>query len=311
MKFQTPYNNPYATIDPNSNAHDDNTVSQGYEMGYYNNADSNYQSGAGYGHDDMIQFFSDLEDIKKDLKTYDATVDRIEQLHTRSLSEVNDQAVEIVNDQLTDAVSDARAQSSNLRYKVQQLLNHSVNDNTKTTQAENIKVEFQKSVKRYQSVENTFRKRFRDRTERQFRTVRPDASDAEIKEVVDQAESGQTQIFAQAVMQSNRVGAAQSALDEIQNRHNEILLINKTVEELAELFRDLELMVAEQGETVTNIQNNAEVTSRHLENGLVQVQGGINKAKSFRKKKWICLGIVILIIIIIVVVVVVYKVTQK
>lgn len=112
-------------------------------------------------------------------------------------------------------------------------------------------------------------------------------------------------------MQSNRVGAAQSALDEIQNRHNEILLINKTVEELAELFRDLELMVAEQGETVTNIQNNAEVTSRHLENGLVQVEGGIKAARSSRKKKWICLGIVILIIIIIVAAVVAYELTKK
>lgn len=298
MKFQSPYGNPYSQLNENSGAPAGANPNQGYEMGHINNGNTGYQSAPNGDHDDMMQFFADLDGVKKDLKAYDSSIDRIEQLHTQSLSEVNDEQIEIINNQLSDMVSDTKTQGADLRQRVQYLLNKSVNNSTKTTQANNIKEQFQKSVKRYQNMENNFRNKFRERTERQFRTVRPDASDSEVKEAVDEAENGHTQIFAQAVMQSNRVGAAQSALDEVQNRHNEILLINKTVEELAELFRDLEVMVAEQEASVQQISANAETTQKNLESGIVETSKAVKSARAARRKKWICFGIVLLICVI-------------
>lgn len=290
MASQNPYGNPYAQ---------GNQGNQGYEMGYVNNG---YQQPAAGGHDDMIQFFSELDEVKKDLASYESSIDRIEQLHTRSLSEVNDEQIEIINNQLADMVNDTRTQGSELKKRIQYLLNKGQNDNTKNTQANNIKDQFQKAVKRYQNMENNFRLKFRERTERQFRTVRPDASESEVKEAVDEAENGHTQIFAQAVMQSNRVGAAQSALDEVQNRHREIVLINQTVEELANLFRDLEIMVAEQEAPIQQINKTTKEAQTHLEQGVAQTGLAVKSARAARKKKWICFGICVVACIILAVV---------
>lgn len=325
MKFQSPYGSPYSKLDESTNLHNSDrsgpAPNQGYEMDYVNDQQANsygnnsygnnYGNQAGSGHDDMIQFFADLDEVKKELNAYESSIDRIEQLHTRSLSEVNDENLEIINNHLSDMVNDSRSQGADLKKRVQFLLNKAQNDSTKKTQANNVKDQFQKAVKRYQNMENNFRLKFRERTERQFRTVRPDASEHEVKQAVDDAENGHTQIFAQAVMQSNRVGAAQSALDEVQNRHREIVLINQTVEELANLFRDLELMVAEQEAPIQQINKSTQQAQVHLEQGVAQTGLAVKSARAARRKKWICLGICLLICAIIAIILGVVFGTRK
>lgn len=298
MTLQSPYGNPYSQLDENASAQAG--AAGGYEMGYVNNENpyTQTQTVGVSGNDDMLEFFAELDEIKKELGSYDANVDRVEQLHARSLSEVNDEQLELVNNQLAAVVEQTRDQGADLRKRIQLLLNHSQRDNTKKNQSENVKRQFQASVQRYQAMENSFRQKFRDRTERQFRTVRPDAADSEVKEAVDEAELGHTQIFAQAIMQSNRRGEAQSALDEVENRHREILLINKTVEELAELFRDLEIMVAEQEAPVQAIEYQANNAQTHIQGAVAQTSKAVESARAARRKKWICFGIIVIICII-------------
>lgn len=89
----------------------------------------------------------------------------------------------------------SRAQGADVKRRIQQLVNQAQRDSTKKNQAENVKRQFQESVSRYQSVEGSFRKKFRNRAERQFRTIRPDAPEDEVKNVVDEAELGNTQIL--------------------------------------------------------------------------------------------------------------------
>ena len=67
--------------------------------------------------------------------------------------------------------------------------------------------------------------------------VKPDASPEEVKAVVDDDQGGQ--IFSQALMNSNRYGQAQSAYREVQERHEDIRRIERTLTELAQLFNDV------------------------------------------------------------------------
>jgi syntaxin 1B/2/3 len=74
--------------------------------------------------------------------------------------------------------------------------------------------------------------------ERQFRIVKPDASPEEVRAVVND-DNGNNQIFQQAMMSSNRYGESRAAYREVQERHEDIKRIEKTLTELAQLFNDV------------------------------------------------------------------------
>ena len=65
-------------------------------------------------------------------------------------------------------------------------------------QAETVKTRFTSLLQEHQGVERDFKKKVRDRVERQYRIVNPQATEEEVKEVT---ESDNPQVFSQAVSQ--------------------------------------------------------------------------------------------------------------
>jgi syntaxin 1B/2/3 len=267
--------------------------SGGYEMADVNPYATNNS-------DDMIAFFGEVDDIKRNLVQFDDNVDRIESLHKRSINEVGTENEEWIQKQMDGVVQETTSLSDTLRQRIKSLQARSQKDSTKKTQAENVKRQFMASIGKYQNVEAAFRQRYREVAERQYRIVRPDATDAEVREAIE--DSAGTQIFSQALMSSNRRGQAQTALTEVQTRHREIQKIEKTMAELAQLFRDMEILVAEQEEPVRHIDEQAVAVQQDIEQGVAHTSRAIFSARAARKKKWWCLGILLIVVIILAVV---------
>lgn len=142
----------------------------------------------------------------------------------------------------------------------------------------------------YQKLESAFREKTREQQARQYRIVNPQASEAEVREAT--YDGGDVQVFQQALLNSNRQGQAQSTLRNVQQRHDAIQQIEKTMLELQQLFQDLDQIVVEQEPMVQNIEQKAEETNQHLVAGNTEVGKAVKSARAARKKKWICLGIV-------------------
>lgn len=157
-----------------------------------------------------------------------------------------------------------------------------------------------KAINDYQNVEKDFRRDLTDQQARQYRIVRPDATDAEVREAV---EDPNTQIFQQALLQSDRRGQAQSTLSAVRARHDAIQDIEKKFIELAQLFQDLDNIVVQQDAMVQNIEMKGEEVHDNVVKGNEEIGGAIVKARSARRKKWWCLLIVILILIAIAIIV--------
>ena len=120
-----------------------------------------------------------------------------------------------------------------------------------------------------------------------------------------------TQIFQQALMTSTRSSQARSTLTEVQSRHNDILVIERKITELASLFQELSMMVELQETVFDPIMQQSEVARDNVEQGLEQVNRATKLARAIRRKKWWCFWICVLIVVIIVVVVVVTQVTKN
>lgn len=161
-----------------------------------------------------------------------------------------------------------------------------------------------KAINSYQQVESQFRKDVQEQQRRQFLIVRPDATEQEIQEAT--ADGADTQIFQQALMNSDRRGQAQSALSNVRQRHAAIQQIERTMLELQQLFQDLDAIVVEQEPMVQNVEQKAMDTNENLEQGNVQVDRAIVSARAARKKKWICLGICVAIILVIVIIILIW-----
>ncbi|KAL8562280.1 hypothetical protein ACOMHN_037236 [Nucella lapillus] len=99
---------------------------------------------------------------------------------------------------------------------------------------------------------------------------------------------------------------AAETLRELEERHKDILALEKSVTEVNGLFKDLNLMVTQQGETLDNIERNVDQVEVHVQDGVVKLQTAVGLQSKSRKKKFCCFGIigvgvVILIVIIVIV----------
>ena len=145
------------------------------------------------------------------------------------------------------------------------------------------------AINQYQTIDNQYTKSLKEQMARQYRIVRPEASEEEVREAVDDTSS--QQVFSQALLQGNRRGQAQSALNAVQSRHEAIKKIESQMIELAELFQDMENMVVQQEAAVVNIEQKGDEVVENMDNGTKQIDTAVKTARATRKKKWWCLAI--------------------
>ncbi|KAF2795526.1 t-SNARE [Melanomma pulvis-pyrius CBS 109.77] len=165
------------------------------------------------------------------------------------------------------------------------------------------------TINKYQNLEADFRRDSQQAAERQYRIVKPDATDEEVRQAVEDPDAP---IFQQALLSSDRRGQAQSSLRNVKERHEAIQKIEQQMVELAQLFQDLDQIVMQQEPLVENIEQKGEEIHSNVVQANTEIGGAIEKARSRNRKKWWCLLIVLLIIIVIAVVVgVVVAVNKK
>jgi syntaxin 1B/2/3 len=146
--------------------------------------------------------------------------------------------------------------------------------------------DLRKAIQRFQELEAGSRQEMQGRMERQARIVHPDASDAEIAQIVN----SDTQIFQQAVMGS-RAEQANRVLGAVKQRHQEMLQIERSLMELLDLLNDMQELLTKQEVAVMAIDTNAEQAAGDMVKANEELEVAVTTARKTRKKKWICLGI--------------------
>ena len=145
------------------------------------------------------------------------------------------------------------------------------------------------TAQKYYSLDSGFREKRKEEIERQYRIVRPEATEAEVREAVEDTSS--RQLFLQTLLKSDRRGESRAALYALQHRHEGIQTIEQQMIELAQLFQDMQSFVVQQESAVTTIETKQERTAENVDKGVKQVGFAVKKARNKRKWKWWCLVI--------------------
>ncbi|KAJ1737518.1 hypothetical protein LPJ72_000391 [Coemansia sp. Benny D160-2] len=254
------------------------------------------------------QFFHMLDQVKRNMQLIDDNVAQIARLHEQALSTTGDVSHRQIAADRDQLVAQTSGLITNVKHSLD-VLAQTANDpnipksqcaaQASRQQAEAKK--FSELLQRYRQMEYQYSQRNRERLERQYRIARPDATDAEISEAIESNQAGQ--VFAQSVMQSNRLGAVRHVLRDAEERQEDIEKIERTVGELADMFNEVSQMVRQQQELIDSVEAGVEDAHVNVESGHKEVKQAIIYRIKARKKIWIFILLLIIIIVIIIIIV--------
>lgn len=167
--------------------------------------------GVGNGQQGGGDFWSELTNTNQNLTLLQEQIQAVRSAHQKSLVSIplsrlfstdpyqsaTDSGATMQVDQLNSEAKTTREQCKN---QIKQLFKMAKGDRAMKTQVETVKTRFTGLLNEHQVVEKEFRKKVKDRVERQYRIVNPQATEEEVRQVT---ESDNPQVFSQAVSYPN------------------------------------------------------------------------------------------------------------
>lgn len=250
----------------------------------------------------MSGFYAEIASIQDSISQFNANISTISDLHARSLNALSEQETAANTSRLSELSDSTRALSNELstRIKALQTPVSGLTRNDSEIRKNRITLvhgKFVEALRQYQAVEQQYRQRYRDRVERQFKIVKPDATPEEVSAVVNDTEGSGQGIFLQAISSSNRYGESRRVYREVQERHQDIQRIEHTLADLAQLFNDMATLIDQQKDQVDNIETRAGEVNTETKRGTEQVGVAVGHARSARRKRWICFWLAVVIIV--------------
>lgn len=260
-------------------------------------------------------FLSEIEEIKNSINQVEEKVELMKTIHgemlTRAVSPEH-QRQEL--EQLRNFVSTT---SISIHKTIERLKTRISKEPTQTAEHRIHKAQHSALVKKFHAVmesynneQENFKGKSKDKISRQLKILGKEKTQEEITEMI---ERGDPNVFTNDLI--GKQVRSREALSEIQQRHQDILNLEKDINELQEIFRDLAMLIEEQGDTIDNIENQVETAAEYTKRAQKEIASAHRYKQSSRKKIWIIVCIVssvaiVLFLLIIIAVIIAVVITR-
>jgi len=156
--------------------------------------------------DNGQEFYEEVDQIRGGIDTVNANISRIELLHQRALKDIDESTSQQTQSQLEALVTETSALNNTLVSRIKVLKGKAGRDPSKGPQVGVLDRNFKDALRKYQLVEKNFADRTREQMARQYRIVKPDATEEEVRQACEDSQ-GQ-QIFSQAVSYMSSISFA-------------------------------------------------------------------------------------------------------
>ncbi|CAJ0876348.1 15114_t:CDS:2 [Entrophospora sp. SA101] len=241
------------------------------------------------------QFLEETSSIEHNINIIRKNIERIQVLQTRILvstsikqEDSDDKEREELMLNTRNILFDIKDRIKKIQYENAKLPIDDLNISLRKQRYEYLREKFGNLLEEYRRIEDVYMGQQKERTARQYKIVNLEATQDEIDSYL--SSSSNQPLFQPALI---RTGEARAAFEEVQKRHDCIKQIEKTIEELANLFRELHLQVEEQDSAIANIEESIEETLVNIKKSetVVDDAHGISVKHQARKRDWIRLGI--------------------
>lgn len=240
----------------------------------------------------MTDFFRQVQQIQLSIKKLETDTDLLKENYNDRLTKINPSDRRRLVQEGEKLVTEINKTSRDVKNKLEEIAKNDPNITVQQAQAmvaeerikKNVHVtlvqDFIRAMERYQTAQAKFKHRHEENVTRQVLTVNPAATEDQIADVIQSGEA--EQIFANSVQRDQ---AAQVALTYIRDRHRDIVQIEKSLQELQQLFVDMSLLVTEQGEMIDSVETNIESAIAYVGQGRVQLK----KANKWQRRNRKCI----------------------
>ncbi|KAG0244189.1 hypothetical protein BGW41_000176 [Actinomortierella wolfii] len=220
--------------------------------------------------DSLNQFFQETDVISGKIQQFTTLIQEIDAQFLRNLNA--DAAPNSPGQkQLEDIVQRANALSNEIYARLNELTEANKRVRTQSEfearkgRTTTLCTQFKSAVQRYQSVQYSNRQKAKEKTRRIYQIANPNATPEEIEKAADEQHIGQ--IFSQQLLQGGRMQQANTTLNALQTRQQEIKQLEESAIELARLYQQMEVLIKEQDVQFHQIEQNVDNAVRDIEKG--------------------------------------------
>lgn len=267
----------------------------------------------------MTRFFGDVDMVKKGISTIKEATNHVSMLTQEAIMATSTEKESQLSAEMKPSIEKANGQSKFTKNMLNALkeettaLKNKLENGEEVVSASDIRIrenllntltrKFVEVMKEYQSAQAKYKNEIMKKTKRQVQIVKPDATEDEMEAVI--RSGGADKLIQEQILTGEANESIKYMYQNINQRYNEIMAIEASVQELHQLFLDMALLVEQQGELLDSIEYQVQQTEEHIEKGNVQMMGAIKHMISIRRTQAYCCcallvicGIVILVVVI-------------
>ncbi|XP_010503984.1 PREDICTED: syntaxin-122-like [Camelina sativa] len=272
----------------------------------------NSAGGTGHGGYNLDKFYHDVEEVNEDLKELDRLCHNLRSSHEQSKTLHNAKAVKELKEKMDADVSAALKTATRVKGNLEALdraneVNRglpecgpgSSSDRQRTSVVNGLRKKLKDAMENFNRMREKISTEYRETIMRMYFTVTGENPD---EDTVDRLIStGESETFLQKTIQEQGRGRILDTINEIQERHDAVKDIEKSLNELHQVFLDMAVLVVHQGEQLDDIEGNVKRANSLVRSGADRLV----KARFYQKntRKWTCFAILLLISIVVLVVV--------
>ncbi|XP_052802370.1 syntaxin isoform X2 [Mya arenaria] len=253
----------------------------------------------------MDEFFAQVEEIRQMIDKIAANVEEVKMKHSGILSAP--QTDDKTKEELEELMNDIKRTANKVRAKlkvIEQNIEQEEHSSKSTadlrirkTQHATLSRKFVEVMNDYNACQIDYRERCKGRIQRQLEITGKTTTNDELEEML---ESGNLQVFTQDIIMETQ--QAKQTLADIEARHADIMKLEKSIQELHDMFMDMAMLVEQQGEMIDRIEYNVEQAVDYVETAKMDTKKAVKYQSKARRKLImiiICVAVLIAIVAII------------
>ncbi|CAH8524664.1 unnamed protein product [Schistosoma rodhaini] len=244
--------------------------------------------------DQVNELHSDIDNLRRDINA----IDRLQ----KDILATPQQDPKL-DSQLTELTNSIRESAHKIRSSLKELGQQeddkllsglSGKSRLKSSQHAAISRQFVHIMNNYSQLQVDYRDKCKARIRTKLRIAEVPFSEDEVEKMLEKNHTG---IFTQAIMAETE--AAKRSLSDIEARHADIIRLEKSIQEMKELFFNVALLVDQQGDLIDQVEYNLNKASDCVVNSKRTLSSAVIRKRKNRRCKIICIILVVVIAVLI------------
>lgn len=253
----------------------------------------------------MDNFFQNVTTVRTNIDKMAQDVEQVKKMHSAMLSAaVQDQEVK---EELERLMLDVKKTSNLVRMKLKEM-EHSINQQDQDAAYNNyaearirrcqhstLARKFVEVMSDYNTTQSDYREKCKARIQRQLEITGKTKTYEEVEEMLEGRDPA---IFTSDIVIETQ--QARQALGDIEARHRDIINLEKSIQELHEMFVDMAMLVENQGEMIDRIEYNVDQAVDFVQSAKSDTKKAVKYQSKARRKKImivICLFVLLAVMV--------------